>query len=118
LGDDEERAGRIVRLQERIDAALAETPAMRTGSTFSDYDPTRTDRFDALFAHASREGGVAGLERALDAFDDAARTADPLALRRDLMVFLARHQDVARLGLRIPSLGTRSPWKTLPSKRR
>lgn len=113
-GQDE----RLARLQQRIDAALAETPAMRKSSTFSDYDPTRGERFDALFADASREGGVTGLERALDAFDAAARTADPLALRHDLMVFLTHHPDMARLGLHVPSLGERSPWKTLPSKRR
>ena len=111
-------ADRVARLQQRIDDALAETPAMRRGSTFSDYDPGETDRFVGSFADAAAEGGIEGLERALDAFDEAARAADPLAIRRDLMVFLARHPDVARLGLRLPSLGTRSPWKTLPSKRR
>jgi hypothetical protein len=116
--DQDADAGRIARLQQRIDEALAETPAMRKASTFSDYDPSRTDRFDELFAEAARDGGLAGLERALDAVDEAARSADPLALRRDLHVFLAGHADAARLGLRTPSLPARSPWKTLPSKRR
>ncbi len=113
-----EDAARLARLQQRIDAALEETPAMRKASKFSDYDPTRTERFDALFAEAAAGGGIAGLERAIDAFDAAAGTADPLALRRDLMVFLTRHPDAARLGLRTPSLGVRSAWKTLPGKRR
>jgi hypothetical protein len=44
-------------------------------------------------------------------------TADLGALRHALTIVLTHHPAMHDLGLRLPSLEARSPWKTWPSRR-
>lgn len=112
-----DKAERVRRLQERVSAALREMPKMRAGN-FSDYLPGPwTDLAKRLTAAAS-PGGVEGIEAALDEYDRLSAEEDPLVLRRALMIFLTHHPEATRLGLRVPSLKERGPWKVLPSRRK
>lgn len=107
---------RINRLQERIDAALRETPN-EPYSSFSPYMPDHRSQITREMTKAARPGGAEGIEAALDVFDELAPTEDPSRLRYALMVFLTHQPAVAELGLRLPSLEQRSPSSALPSRR-
>jgi hypothetical protein len=105
-------------LQERIDAALRETPEDRAASTFSDYLPGPATRLGRLLAQAAAPGGTAGLTAALDEFDRLrASGEDPLALQRALSILITHHPEAARLGLSVPDLADRAPWAAVPSRR-
>ncbi|MGH9971652.1 MAG: hypothetical protein ACREBG_28185 [Pyrinomonadaceae bacterium] len=114
---NQKEVARIQKLQERINSALKETPEERKSSDFSDYKPDHTPALVQELMRASESGGAEGIEAALDAFDRLAQTEDVLRMKHALMLFLMHDPAVARLGLRIPSLEERSPWKVLPSKR-
>ncbi len=109
--------GRIRELQERINAALRETPEDLRSSDFSDYKPDHTPALLDELTQAAELGGIAGIEAALDEFERLMKREDPNRMRHALMLFLMHHPDSGELGLRIPSLEERNPWKVLPSKR-
>jgi hypothetical protein len=67
---------------------------------------------------AASSGGLDGVEAALDEFDRLAAKEDRGRLRHALLIFLTHYSEMAKLGLRIPSLEKRSPWKLAPSKKR
>lgn len=108
---------RIQKLQERINAALRESPEDRLESTFSDYIPDNSPILAQELAQAAEPGGPEGIEAALDEFDRLREKEDVLRMKHALMLFLMHHPTVGELGLRIPSLQERSPWKVLPSNR-
>ena len=113
------RDGMVRALQRRIDAALAEPPAVHAASGHSDYLPEPADRLARrLVQAAAGSEGAAAIEAAFDEHDrlDAAGE-DPLALRRALAVLLTHHPAAVALGLRVPDLAERAPWLTVPSKR-
>jgi hypothetical protein len=110
-------ASRISRLQERINLALRETPEDRRKSNYSDYRPDNIPKLVAELTEAAAQGGAEGIEAALDEFDRLAEREDKIRAQRTLMHFLIRHPAAAELGLRVPSLEERNPWKVLPSKR-
>lgn len=107
----------VPELQRRIDAALKTSPADRARSNFSEYLPERSMLPQRLM-QAATAGGSAGIAAALDECERLAATEDPLRLQRALSIFLTHHPDAARLGLRVPSLAERAPWKVVPSRPR
>jgi hypothetical protein len=108
----------VTELQRRIDALLAESPEERSRSRFSDYLPRRDSLSRRLAQTAATASGAAGIAMALDECERLAAVEDRLAVQRALAIFLTHHPAVARLGLRVPSLAERAPWKTGPSRRR
>jgi hypothetical protein len=62
-------------------------------------------------------GGIVSLEAILDAFDRMRGAANAARLRHALSVVLTHHPALTELGLRLPTLDERSPWKTWPSRR-
>jgi hypothetical protein len=103
-------------LQARINAALRERPG-EPYSSFSPYMPDHRRQITRRMTEAALPGGTAGVEAALDVFDELAAVEDLGRLRYALMVFLTHHPAVAELGLRLPSLEERSPSSVLPSRR-
>jgi len=110
-------ASRISRLQERINLALRETPEDRRKSNYSDYRPDNIPKIVDGLMQAAVQGGAEGIEAALDEFDRLTEREDKIRAQRALMQFLLHHPAATELGLRVPSLEERNPWKVLPSKR-
>ena len=115
---DRKHAAYIQRLQDRINSALKETPEDRRSSKFSDYRPDHTPELVQELVQAAEAGGVDGIDAALNRFQELARNEDVLRIKHALMLFLMHYPAVSEQGLKIPSLEERSPWKTLPSKRK
>jgi hypothetical protein len=90
----DETGERHARLQARIDSALA-------GARYSPYLATFAMDLQRRLEQAAAAGGLAGIEHALDAFEEMCRQ-DPGRARSALMAFLVQHPDVPRLGLRVP----------------
>ena len=108
---------RIRSIQSRIDAALHEPADAAGRSGFSSYIPGgSTDLQSALWTKPAA-GAVEDLEEILDRYEQLIHTADPGRLRHALTVVLTHHPAVAGLGLTLPSLEQRTPWKIAPSKR-
>jgi hypothetical protein len=107
----------VTELQRRIDALLTESPEERSRSGFSDYVPRRDRLSQRLAQTAATASGAAGIAMALDECERLAAAEDRLAVQRALAIFLTHHPAVARLGLRVPSLAERAPWKAGPSRR-
>ena len=109
---------RVQKIQQRIDSALRESPKDRRESRFSPYiAESKLDLENQLMSAASSVG-LDGVEAALDEFDRLAAKEDGGRLRHALMIFLTHDSRVAKLGLRIPPLEERSPWKLAPSNKR
>jgi hypothetical protein len=109
--------GRVRAIQARIDEALRE-PIGETGArSFSDYLPGGSLAVQDELLRATGAGGLTDIEAMLDAFDRLRASADRARLQHALSVVLAHHPALAELGLRVPSLEERSPWKTWPSRR-
>jgi hypothetical protein len=112
---------RLQKIQHRIDSALRESPQDRLQSRFSPYIADSKPDLDnqlASAAAASPSEELDGVEAVLDEFERLATKEDRGRLRYALLVFLAHDSRVAKLGLRVPSLEERSPWKIAPSKKR
>jgi hypothetical protein len=104
-------------LTQRIQAALRETPEMRSRSKFSEYAPRVAASLRARLDQAAESGGIGGVEAALDEFDRMDATEDPLALRHALQLFITHNRHALALGLEVPPLAERAPWMTIPSRR-
>jgi len=113
---DEAGPTRRQQLQARIERALQETPHERATTRFSPYLIDSGPDPAGQLMRAAGSGGAEGIAAALDAFDRLAEQGDAGRPRHALLAFLIHHPDVAGLGLRIPSLEARSPWKVLPSE--
>ncbi len=112
---------RVHKIQQRIDSALRESPQDRLQSRFSPYIADSKPDLDNQLASAaasSSSEGVDAMEAVLDEFERLATKEDRGRLRHALLVFLTHDSRVAKLGLRVPSLEERSPWKLAPSKKR
>ncbi len=110
---------RIQKVQQRIDSVLRESPKDRRESRFSPYiAESKPDLENKLMSAASSSGGLEGIEAALDEFDRLASKEDRGRLRHALLIFLTHDSRVAKLGLRIPPLEERSPWKLDPSNKK
>ena len=59
-------------------------------------------------------GQIEDIERILDRFDQMLASEDDGRLRHALSVVLTHHPTVTALGLRLPPLEQRSPWKVAP----
>lgn len=117
MGDKAEQdKSQVQLLQARINEALSETPEGRAGSKFSPYLPNPGVEMAGNLMRAAECGGAEGIEAALDEFDRLLTGGDRLLARYSLLLFLTHHPEVAKLGLHIPSLEERSPWKLRPSK--
>jgi hypothetical protein len=125
-GKKKQTATRVKKLQERINSALSESPQDAVASKFSPYVldeqsqavvGQEVDVGGQLEQAASAAGGLEGIETALDEFDRLAQSVDGGRLRHALMVFLTHHPEAIKLGLRIPTLEERSPWKVMPGKK-
>ena len=104
-------------MQDRIDAALHEPAGEAGKSRFSNYVPGgSTDLQSALWTKPTT-GTIEDLEEILSRYEQLKATADPGQLRYALTVVLTHHPAVNALGLTLPSLEERSPWKIAPSKR-
>ena len=108
---------RLRRAQTRINEALREPIGETGGRSFSDYMPGGSIAFQDELLRAAGVGGLDGIEAILDAFDRLRGSTDRARLRHALTVVLTHHPALAELGLRLPSLEERSPWKTWPSRR-
>jgi hypothetical protein len=110
---------RILDVQRRIDLALREPIAEAGASRFSSYVPGSSTAVQTTLLEAGARAGdpLDAIEAILDAFERLVRRLDAGRLRHALMVVLTHHPAVAALGLRLPSLEERSPWKTLPGRR-
>ena len=100
-------------LQRRISEALREYPDEVRTPGYSDY-AVGADDLTAELMQAARDRGVEG---ALDAFERLRASHDGRRLRRALMEFITHDPAAVSLGLRIPSLEERAPWKVLSSRR-
>ncbi|MDQ4100762.1 MAG: hypothetical protein M3115_01050 [Thermoproteota archaeon] len=112
---------RVQKIQQRIDSALRESHQDRLQSRFSPYiSDSRPDLDNQLASAAASSSceGVDAMEAVLDEFERLATKEDRGRLRHALLVFLTHDSRVAKLGLRVPSLEERSPWKLAPSKKR
>lgn len=83
------------RLQARIDAAIA-------GLRYSPYLNTYGADLQRRFEHAAAEGGLEGVERALDEFDMVSASEDPARARYALYLTLLHHPGLEQLGLSVP----------------
>lgn len=106
---------RVQKIQQRIDSFLRESPKDRRESRFSPYIAERKPDLENQLMSAASSGGLDGVEAALDEFDRLAAKEDVGRLRQALLIFLTHDSRVSKLGLRIPSLEERSPWKLAPS---
>jgi hypothetical protein len=106
-------------LQERINSALRELPEERAQSNFSPYMPDAAFGVENELTRADKEagGGYPGIEAALDEFARLVQSegVDVVRARYGLQRFLAHYSGLAGLGLRLPSLQERAPWKLKPS---
>jgi len=109
---------RLQKIQQRIDSVLLESPKDRLESRFSPYIAEMEPDLENQLMSAASSGGMDGIEAALDKFDRLATNEDRGRLRHALLIFLTHNSEVARLGLRIPSLEDRSPWKLAPSNKK
>ncbi|HEX7151619.1 MAG TPA: hypothetical protein VF618_09045 [Thermoanaerobaculia bacterium] len=100
-------------LQRRISDALRERADEVRTPGYSDY-AVGADDLTAELMEAARATGVEG---ALETFERLRASHDGRRLRRALMEFVTHDPAAVALGLRIPSLEERAPWKVLPSKR-
>lgn len=108
---------RVQKIQQRIDSALRESPQDRLQSRFSPYiAENKPDLGNQLTSAASSEG-LDGVEAVLDEFERLAAKEDRGRLNHALLIFLTHDSRVARLGLRVPPLEERSPWKLGPSEK-
>ena len=107
---------RIRSIQSRIDRALQQPLEDAGASSFSEYMPGASTPYEDELRRAGGTGSVTEVEAILDRFERLRASADRAALRHALSVVLTHHPAVADLGLRLPSLKERSPWKTWPSK--
>jgi hypothetical protein len=114
--DDLTRA-RVRSIQTRIDAALREPADEAARSSFSSYTPGGSTDLQSALWTKPETGGVEDVEEILDRYDQLKGTGDPVRLRHALSVVLTNHPTVGALGLRLPSLEERSPWKVTPSRR-
>ena len=123
-GTRKKSSTRVQKLQERINTVLAESPQSASASKFSPYlmdeqSPEVAGQavdIDARLAQAASADGAEAIEAAMDEYDRLAETEDAGRLRHALMVFLTHHPEATKLGLRIPTLEERSPWKVMPGK--
>jgi hypothetical protein len=113
---DPETSERVKTLQARIDEALREPVEQADVRSFSEYMPGASVALQDELLRAGGADPVTNVEAILDAFDRLRVSGDP-ALRHALSVVLTHHPATAELGLRLPSLEERSPWKTWPSRR-
>jgi hypothetical protein len=114
---DDPAQARLRSIQARIDAALSEPVDEAARSRFSSYMPGgSTDLQSALWTKPVT-GEVEDVEAILDRYDQLKGTDDPVRLRHALSAVLTNHPTVGTLGLRLPSLEERSPWKVTPSRR-
>jgi hypothetical protein len=109
---------RLQKIQQRIDSVLRESPKDRRESRFSQYIAESKPDLENKLMSAASFGGLEGVEAALDEFDRLASKEDRGRLRHALLIFLTHDSRVAKLGLRIPPLEERSPWKLAPSKKK
>ena len=109
---------RVQKIQQRIDSALRESPNDRQESRFSPYIAESKPDFENQLVSAASSEGLDGVEAALDEFDRLAAKEDGGRLRHALMIFLTHDSRVDKIGLRIPTLEERSPWKLAPSNKR
>jgi hypothetical protein len=114
---DESTLARARAIQGRIDEALRE-PADEAGrSSFSSYVPGGSTDLQSTLWTKPATGAIDDLEEILDRYDQLKGTGDPGRLRHALTVVLTHHPTVDALGLKLPSLEQRSPWKIAPSRR-
>jgi hypothetical protein len=112
---------RMQNIQQRIDSALRESPQDRLQSRFSPYIADSKPDLEnqlASAAAASPSEGLDGVEAVLDEFERLATREDPGRLRHALLIYLTHDSQVAKLGLRVPTLEERSPWKLAPNRKR
>lgn len=115
-GESDEEEARVQKLQARINDALIES-GNEEARQFSPYGKVKGPNFARQMMLAAAAGGLDGLEAAMDEFARLwKQEGDRERLRYALMVFLTHYPDAPTLGLRIPSLEERSPWKATPSK--
>jgi hypothetical protein len=107
----------IRKLQTRINEALTEQPEAQRASNYSDYLPDHSPQLLTRLMTVAQQGGIAGVEAALDEFDHLKASEDLVRMQKVLIKFLTHHPAPALLGLSIPTLSERANWKTLPSKR-
>ncbi|MEA2339454.1 MAG: hypothetical protein QOE82_3461 [Thermoanaerobaculia bacterium] len=110
--EDELRAS----IQKRVDAALQQYPEERRASRFSEYADGADDLVDRLNRAASA-GGASGMSAALDLFEELRPASDVPRLQHAFMQFLSQHPAAATLGITVPPLEQRAPWKVTPSNR-
>ena len=117
--EERDTSSRLRRIQDRINDILRDSPQEHVQSRFSPYlewgRPNLQEQLEQ--AAAARKEGIDGIEAALEAFDRLYPTEDHSRLRYALMVFLTHNPEVQELGLHIPSLQERSPWKLSPNRR-
>lgn len=117
--NDPENSERISLLQERINSALRESPEERARSSFSPYMSDAGFGVENALTRASEDAGgdYAGIEAALDEFDRLVEGEGMGVVRAQygLQRFLAHYSGLSELGLRLPSLQERAPWKLRPS---
>lgn len=108
---------RLQNIQERVDKALKQFPEDVELSDFSEYMPDHTPEIIRELEQAAREGGLEGIEAAMDQFGRLEKVEDKVRLQYALTIFLSNDADFSANGLRLPSLEERSSWKILPSRR-
>jgi hypothetical protein len=108
---------RVRLLQGRIDRALRQPVEDAEISRFSEYMPGASVALQDQLQGSAGAGGVTDVEAILDRFEQLRASADAGTLRHALSVVLTHHPAVAHLGLRLPSLEERSPWKVWPGRR-
>jgi len=111
-------AFRLQKIQQRIDSLLRESPKDRLETRFSPYIAEMEPDLENQLMSAASSGGMDGIEAALDQFDRLAANEDRGRLRHALLIVLTHNSEVARLGIRIPSMEERSAWKLAPSNKR
>jgi|SRR5215211_1690889 len=101
-------AFRLQKIQQRIDSLLRESPKDRLETRFSPYIAEMEPDLENQLMSAASSGGMDGIEAALDQFDRLAANEDRGRLRHALLMVLTHNSEVARLGIRIPSMEERS----------
>lgn len=95
-------------LQSRIDRLLAEPIEEGPEHRYSPYRTADGSILAARFEGAARDGGV---RAAVEAAERAMETKNHGAVRHALRIFLTHNAEATRLGLHVPGLGERAPWK-------
>ena len=114
---DDSILARARTIQARIDEALREPVDEAGRSSFSSYVPGGSTDLQSTLWTKPATGTVNDLEEILDRYDELKIAGDPGRLRHALTVVLTHHPAVDALGLKLPSLEQRSPWKIAPSRR-